>query len=59
MAWLEIVIRTVVDWLLEIPLDLLGRKIERCLDGVAGRRRRQRRISPSRKTRRASRKLPR
>jgi len=56
MVWLEIVIRTIIDWLLEIPLDLLGRKIERSLDQAADRQRRQGGTARHRKARRSSRK---
>jgi hypothetical protein len=40
MIWLIIVIRKVIDWVLEIPPDLLGRRIELFLDQAAERRRR-------------------
>jgi hypothetical protein len=42
MTWLEMLFRTVVAWLFEIPPDLLGRKVERLLDGAAERNRRRR-----------------
>lgn len=42
MTWWEILIGKLFDWLLEIPLNLLGRKVERLLDQAAERRRRAR-----------------
>jgi hypothetical protein len=42
MTWLEILIGKAIEWLLEIPLDLLGRKVEKLLDQAAERRRRTR-----------------
>jgi hypothetical protein len=41
MSWLETIIRTIFDWILEIPPDLLGRKVEGWLDQAANRRRRK------------------
>jgi hypothetical protein len=56
MSWLSILIRTIIDWLRELPPDLLGRKVERLLDRCAGHRRRGRaprgRKAGSRKQRR-------
>lgn len=40
VMWLEIIFRTLLDWILELPPDLLGRKVERILDGYAEKRRR-------------------
>jgi hypothetical protein len=42
MLWFEILVRPIVDWLLELPADLLGRKVERLLDRAARRNRRRR-----------------
>lgn len=38
MLWIAIIVEKMVDWLLEIPADLLGRQIERSMDGLAERR---------------------
>lgn len=37
MTWLNIVVQTFIGWLLEIPPDLLGRRIESMLDRAADR----------------------
>jgi hypothetical protein len=37
MTWLNIVVQTFIGWLLEIPPDLLGRRIENMLDRAADR----------------------
>jgi hypothetical protein len=37
MTWLNTVIQTFIGWLLEIPPDLLGRRIEDMLDRAADR----------------------
>ena len=44
MAWIKILIRTIIDWFLEIPPNLLGRGVERFLDQAAERRRLKRKI---------------
>ena len=41
MSLIQLLIKKVLDWLLELPPDLIGRKIERALDREADRRRRQ------------------
>src|SRR5579864_7685134 len=38
MIWIELLLARLVDWLWEIPPDLLGRKVERFLDEAAERR---------------------
>jgi hypothetical protein len=43
MTWLEILIRPIVDWLLEIPRVLLGRKAEQFMNRNDERNRRKRR----------------
>jgi hypothetical protein len=50
MELVEVLIRKVIDWLLEIPLDRLGRRVERFLDR-AGELRRRKRKPWHRKTR--------
>src|SRR4029077_10318612 len=56
MLWLGVLIQTIIDWLREIPPDLLGRKVERLLDQSADRHQRGRKIrgrkAESRKRRR-------
>jgi hypothetical protein len=42
MDWLEILIRTIGDWLRELPPDLLGRKVEQFLDRSPEHRRKLR-----------------
>jgi len=42
MAWVQILIQTILGWLLEIPPNLLGRGIERLLDRSSDGRRRKR-----------------
>jgi hypothetical protein len=46
-----LIIRKIFDWLLEIPPDLLGRKIERVLDRLAEQRQRTRRRKGRRRRR--------
>jgi hypothetical protein len=48
MIWIQIIASKLIDWLLELPPDLLGRRIERMLDHMAERRRRLRRVGPRR-----------
>lgn len=40
MNFLGLILGRLLDWLLELPPDLLGRKIERILDRASGKRRR-------------------
>ena len=53
MTWLSILIQTIIDWLREIPVDLLGRRVDDLLDKTLARRRRKRtRSHPRRNLRR-------
>jgi hypothetical protein len=55
MIWIELLLAKLVDWLWEIPPDLLGRKVERFLDEAADRRYSRRKGRPA-KTRSSIRK---
>jgi hypothetical protein len=57
MSIFGFIFRKIMDWILELPPDLLGRKIERILDRGSERRRRgrvvrSRALRPRRKRRR-------
>lgn len=52
MAWLSILIQTIIEWLREIPVDLLGRRVDALLDKTLARRRRKRTPHPRRNLRR-------
>jgi hypothetical protein len=48
MDIIGLVVRKFLEWLLELPPNLLGRRIERRLDRIAERRRRHRRVGARR-----------
>jgi len=48
MMWIQVLIQTILDWLREIPPDILGRKVERFLDRSTKDRRRKARRGQSR-----------
>lgn len=56
MGWMQFIIQTIIGWILEIPPDLLGRKVERFLDRGDERQARARQGHPRKH---ANRKRPR
>ena len=58
MFWIEIILHRLVDWIMEIPLNLLGREMESLLDRVVDRQKGRTRVRAL-KRKRTPRKRPR
>ncbi len=48
MIWIQIIVSKIIDWLLQLPPDLLSRRVEKTLDRIAERRKRPRRVGARR-----------